>query len=43
MALSLAALTADYVDVCDSDVVSKSWPEYWESMSDIIGSEATTS
>jgi 3-phosphoshikimate 1-carboxyvinyltransferase len=43
MALSLGALTAEYVDICDSDVVSKSWPSYWESMSDIIGSEATAS
>jgi 3-phosphoshikimate 1-carboxyvinyltransferase len=43
MALSLGALTAQYVDVCDSDVVSKSWPSYWESMSDIISSATTTS
>lgn len=43
MALSLGALTAEYVDVCDADVVSKSWPSYWGSMSDVIASETATS
>jgi len=43
MALSLGALTAEYVDVCDADVVSKSWSSYWRAMGDIITSETTTS
>ena len=43
MALSLGALTAEYVEIGDSDVVSKSWPSYWTSMSDIISSETATS
>jgi len=43
MALSLGSLIADYVDICDSDVVSKSWPTYWTSMTDIISVETLAS
>ncbi len=43
MALSLGAMTADHVDICAPDVVSKSWPTYWDAMADIISTESVAS
>jgi 3-phosphoshikimate 1-carboxyvinyltransferase len=41
MALSLMALSQPSVVVCDADVVSKSWPSYFEDMRGILSTETT--
>ena len=41
MALSLLSLCVSGVEIADSEVVSKSWPDYFADMSPILGSNET--